>query len=196
MIFILHTARHHWYGRKINLPAAFPFIKLTIARTTYVTRYHYYLLWHSRFPFFDEFYWEVDSHKCIALTALFWHRTKNRAAHILASSYKSWDSRSQHCRDKRPVHFADAAIGNFAEVPAGTQLQSVRLEAFDTVTTLRKKARTPGPKSSWPFSRLPFANITTRVAFICVGAAGVVYIAEGRARSPHHHSYLLGLRRE
>lgn len=88
-----------------------------------------------------ELYQRLPGRLCISLTlAAFRFIVHVGPGHLGARCYNYYPAAPrQHCRDKRPVHYADAAIGNFAEVPAGMQLQSVRLEAFDTVTTLRKK---------------------------------------------------------
>ncbi|KAH8039905.1 hypothetical protein HPB51_009161 [Rhipicephalus microplus] len=87
-------------------------------------------------------YQRLAGRLCISLTlAAFRFIVHVGPGHLGARCYNYYPaSLRQHCRDKRPVHYSDAAIGNFADVPAGTQLQSVRLEAFDTVATLRKKA--------------------------------------------------------
>ncbi|KAL1428404.1 hypothetical protein MTO96_002783 [Rhipicephalus appendiculatus] len=88
-----------------------------------------------------ELYQRLAGRLCMSLTlAAFRFIVHVGPGHLGARCYNYYPaSLRQHCRDKRPVHYSDAAIGNFAEVPAGTQIQSVRLEAFDTVATLRKK---------------------------------------------------------
>ncbi|XP_077508379.1 uncharacterized protein LOC144119687 [Amblyomma americanum] len=92
-----------------------------------------------------ELYQRMPGRLCVSFTlAAFRFIVHVAPGHLGARCYNYYPaSLRQHCRDRRQVHYAEEAIGNYAEVPAGTQLQSVRLEAFDTVTTLRKKITSP-----------------------------------------------------